>query len=348
MFNGISARGYRPHLPNFCNLGIMLRLLLLVNFLCIAAVVVKAEKLSDVSGLYLTASVVVQPVLMLSLLLLCGLRRWLRDLGHDYEILAFLAIETLIGALVFYVMRATLVDAQLPVWQYILLFVFVNIAVLFYFDMRSRALSPSFTESRLQALQARIRPHFLFNSMNAALSLIRSQPQRAERVLENMAELFRGLMNDNRQLVRLHDEVNLCLNYLEIEQIRLGERLVVNWKIEAMPANALVPPLMLQPLVENAVYHGIEPRSEPGEIGIEIIERGRELVITLTNPLPTAAKSSQSASHAHGNRVGNHMAIDNIKERLQLHFDAEASLKADTHNGIYRVVIVLPNLDREP
>ena len=344
MVNGASPRGYRPHLPNFCNLGIMLRLLLLVNFLCIAAVIVKAEKLSDVARLYLAVSVIVQPVLMLSLLLLCGLRRWLRDMGQNYQLLAFLALQTLVGAIVFVIMRATLVEAQIPVWQYIFLFALVNVTVLFYFDMRSRALSPSLTESRLQALQARIRPHFLFNSMNAALSLIRSEPRRAERMLENMAELFRGLMNDNRRLVRLHDEVNLCLSYLEIEQIRLGGRLVVNWKIETMPANALVPPLMLQPLVENAVYHGVEPCSEPGEVGIEIVERGRELVITLTNPLPSASESSKSAPHTQGNR----MAIGNIKERLQLHFDAEASLKTDTHNGVYRVVIVLPNLDREP
>jgi Predicted signal transduction protein with a C-terminal ATPase domain len=163
-------------------------------------------------------------------------------------------------------------------------------------------------------------------------------------VLENMAELFRGLMNENRQLVRLDEEVNLCLNYLEIEQIRLGERLKVTWKIEAMPANALVPPLMLQPLIENAVYHGVEPLGEPGEISVEIVERGRELVITLINPIPSGQEYSNSATHNQGNR----MAISNIRERLQLHFDAEARLKTDTENGLYRVTIVLPNLDREP
>ena len=349
--NGTPAPGYRARLPNFCNLGIMLRALILVNFLCIAAVIAKAEKLSDVTALYLVASVIVQPALILSLVTLCGLRRWLSSLGHQKELAVFLAIEGGIGLVSFNIARAALPDAQISAWQFAFLYAFVIVAVLFYFDMRSRALSPALTEARLSALQARIRPHFLYNSMNAALSLIRGEPQRAERVLENMAELFRGLMHENRNLVRLDEEVNLCLNYLEIEQIRLGDRLKVNWKIEAMPANSLVPPLILQPLVENAVYHGIEPLGEPGEIGIEIRERGRELIIILTNPVPAAPPFSDPAlagaaapPHAHGNR----MAIANITERLQLHYDAEAHLKTETGNGIYRVTIVLPNLDREP
>jgi two-component system, LytTR family, sensor histidine kinase AlgZ len=342
--NGTSAPGPQPRLPNFCNLGIMLRVLLLVNLLCFSALIAKADRIGDVGALYLTASVIVQPALILSLLLLCGLRRWLGALSYVQELLAFLALEAFTGVLAYYLMRAVLPDSRISVWQFVFLFAFVTGAVLFYFNMRSRALSPSLTEARLQALQARIRPHFLFNSMNAALSLIRTDPKRAESVLENMAELFRALMHEKRRLVRLDEEVNLCLNYLEIEQLRLGERLKVNWKIAAMPANALVPPLILQPLIENAVYHGIEPLEGSGEITVEIVERGRELVIALTNPAPAPPGMPNSAPHIHGNR----MAIANIKERLQLHFDAEASLKTDIADGLYCVTIVLPNLDREP
>ena len=343
--NGTPAPGYLPRLPNFCNLGVMLRLLVLVNLLCVASAIVKIQAPRDFVTHYLTLSVVVQPALILSLLILCGVRRWVGRLGYAQELAVFLGAETAIAVVSFLIMGSVLPDtSQLPLWQYVFLFAFVSATVLFYFDMRSRALSPALTEARLQALQSRIRPHFLFNSMNAALSLIRSEPKRAERVLENMAELFRGLMNENRNLVRLDEEVNLCLNYLEIEQIRLGERLKVSWKIEAMPANALVPPLILQPLIENAVYHGVEPLGEAGEISIEIAERGRELVITLINPIPSSQEYSTSATHNQGNR----MAISNIRERLQLHFDAEARLNTDTENGLYRVTIVLPNLDREP
>ena len=140
---------------------------------------------------------------------------------------------------------------------------------------RAARLSPAITEARLQALQARIRPHFLFNSINAVLSLVRSDPQRAEAALEDMADLFRVLMRDNRELTPLEDEVALCRQYLDLEKLRLGDRLIVDWNVKSMPADALVPPLVLQPLLENAVYHGIEPSSEPGTVSINLfLSRG--------------------------------------------------------------------------
>src|SRR6185503_20942227 len=146
-----------------------------------------------------------------------------------------------------------------------------------YFRLRARALSPAITEARLQALQARIRPHFLFNSITAVLSLMRSEPRRAEVALEDLADLFRVLMRDNRELAPLADEVELCRQYPELEQLRLGERLGVDWNVKSMPGDALVPPLLLQPLLENAVYHGIEPSSERGVVSINIFYRGGEV-----------------------------------------------------------------------
>ena len=341
---GSAATGPQPRLPNFCNLGVMLRLIVVVNLACAAAVLVKVQHLEEIPALFLAASVVVQPALILSLLLLCGMRRWLGSVSPREELALFAGTQMLIGGAGYYIMRGALPEsAQLAAWQYVFLDALASGVVVYYFDMRSRALSPSLTEARLQALQARIRPHFLFNSMNAALSLIRSEPKRAERVLENMAELFRGLMHDNRRLVRLDEEVALCLNYLEIEEIRLGDRLKATWKIAAMPANALVPPLLIQPLIENAVYHGIEPLDSAGELVIEIAERGKQLVIVLTNPLPGVTGPA-----AHSHVQSNRMAIANIRERLQLHFDAEASLVTRTENGQFCVTIVLPNLEREP
>jgi two-component system sensor histidine kinase AlgZ len=205
---------------------------------------------------------------------------------------------------------------------------------LVYFDLRARALAPAIADARIQALQARIRPHFLYNSINAVLSLMRSEPRRAERALEDMADLFRVLMSENRTLAPIAEEVELARQYLDIETLRLGERLRVSWRIDAMPADALVPPLMLQPLVENAVYHGIEPAPDGGEVTIDVRRDGRQLVMTLANPLP--AESRQS--------VGNRMAIANIRERLQLHFDAEASMKSEISDGTYRVTIRMPYL----
>src|SRR4029077_10701660 len=177
--------------------------------------------------------------------------------------------------------------------------------LLYYFQLRSKALSPAITEARLQALQARIRPHFLFNSMNAVLSLMRSEPRRAETALEDLADLFRVLMRDNRQLAPLSDEVELCRQYLDLEQLRLGDRLVIDWNVKSMPGDALVPPLVLQPLLENAVYHGIEPSSTPGTVSINLFLSRGEVHAILKNPY-----RAQGGNHHSGNK----MALANVRE----------------------------------
>ena len=319
-------------LPDFCNLGIMLRLLLIVNLLCFAAAVVRAET-RELWNQFLFISVVAQPAIIFSLLVLCALRKPFAKLRYWQAISSVLLLEGIIGALFWKWLEMIAPSAQpISLWQYGFFFAFATGFALLYFDLRSRALSPALTEARLQALQARIRPHFLFNTINAVLSLIRSEPKRAERMLEDMSELFRVLMADNRKLTPLADEIALCKRYLEIEEIRLGERLIVNWKTGEMPAHALVPPLILQPLVENAVYHGIEPRRVPGTLSIEIVPDGKRFSIRLTNPF-----------HAESTHVsGNRMAIANIKERLQLHFDAEAGLRAEVKGETYVVTITLP------
>jgi len=208
----------------------------------------------------------------------------------------------------------------------------IGAGLLAYFNLRARALSPAITEARLQALQARIRPHFLFNSLNAVLSLVRSDPRRAEHALENMADLFRALMGNASQLAPLEDEVALTRAYLELEQLRLGDRLQVAWHINKMPADALIPPLVIQPLVENAVYHGIEPLPEGGEISLNLYRSADNVHIVVRNPIGT------DASHHKGNRI----ALANIRERLLLHFDLDAQLKLEPMGAVYQVHIVIP------
>jgi two-component system sensor histidine kinase AlgZ len=208
-----------------------------------------------------------------------------------------------------------------------------------YFHLRARALSPAITEARLQALQARIRPHFLFNSITAVLSLMRSQPRRAEAALEDLADLFRVLMRDNRDLAPLADEVELCRQYLELEQLRLGDRLEIDWNVKSMPGDALVPPLVLQPLLENAVYHGIEPLTERGLLSINIFLSRGEVHAILRNPYVATGARHQ---------VGNNMALDNIRERLALHFDAEASLESKITRDSWEVHIRMPYRTQKP
>ncbi|MBT8448421.1 MAG: histidine kinase, partial [Gammaproteobacteria bacterium] len=139
---------------------------------------------------------------------------------------------------------------------------------LFYLQAQYRQQLMAETESRFQALQARIKPHFLFNSMNILTSLIQVAPEKAEKVVEDLSELFRASLSDHKKLVTLQDEVAICKSYLDIEQLRLGDRLKVDWQIQADLDACYIPPLTLQPLIENAVYHGIQPLVDGGTVTI--------------------------------------------------------------------------------
>ena len=329
----INQTGAAIRLPNFCNLGVMLRSLVIVNVLVAAAAVVRTPSFADFAFEFVMLAAFAEPVLLASLVVLCAARRWLHAIGY-VPALAVLAVFELAAAWFVTQALGDLMPERRAGSFFNVAFVtlFATACTLAYFDLRARALTPALAEARIQALQARIRPHFLYNSINAVLGLIRSEPRRAERALEDMADLFRVLMSDNRTLAPLGDEIELTRQYLAIESLRLGERLKIAWKLDRMPAEALVPPLILQPLVENAVYHGIEPSPSGGEIAIEVAREGSEVAVTLTNPFPGEGR------HAAGNK----MAVANIRERLQLHFDAEASMKADVRDGVYTTVIRLP------
>jgi two-component system sensor histidine kinase AlgZ len=337
--SSINQTGAGIRLPNFCNLGVMLRVLVIANLFVLAAAALRAREIRDLAGHFLGAAAFAEPVLIVSLMILCLARRVLHSLRYTVAIALLVCFELLIawGWVDFF---SRLVPDQAPAsLAHVSLFViFVTGVTLVYFDLRARALSPAIAEARIQALQARIRPHFLFNSINAVLSLIRTEPRRAERALEDLADLFRVLMADNRSLAPLSKEVEIARQYLAIEQLRLGERLRVAWHTESMPGDALVPALLLQPLVENAVYHGIEPLEAGGEMTIDLRVVAGQLVLTLTNPF--RAEGSQ--------RAGNRMATANIRERLALHYDAEASMRVRISGGLYEVVIRLPLMAGSP
>ena len=331
----INQSGTAIRLPSFCNLGVMLRTLLVVNLVLAAAALVRASSLDSFWGELLTFAAFGEPMLFVSLVVLCAARRWLASIGYVGAYAAILAFELALAGVVHqFAARAM---AGMPLISFpqfgAMTALFTGVA-LAYLDVRARALAPALAEARIQALQARIRPHFLYNSINAVLSLMRSDPKRAERALEDLADLFRVLMADNRTLAPIGNEIELARQYLALEELRLGDRLRVRWKTDGLPSDALVPPLVLQPLVENAVYHGIEPSDTGGEIQIDVLLSGKEIVMELRNPFPGGGK------HASGNR----MAIVNIRERLQLHFDAEASMRSEVKDGSYRVVIRMPYL----
>jgi len=326
-------------LPDFRNFGVMLRILLGVNLLAFCAALMQSAGVSDWLQHYVDMAAWVQPLLIfnLSLLALCGdlLRRLAPWVG---QALVLVAAAASAAELVDFWRFMGFDDGG---WQRLsraaLLSGMAAAVMLFYFALRARAFSPALAEARLQALTARIRPHFLFNSLNAVLSLIRAEPRRAETALEELAELFRALMRDHRDLLPLADEIALCRQYLNLEKLRLGDRLNVEWGVVDIPDDLKVPPLLLQPLLENAVYYGIEPSNEPGTVRIRFARKGNELHIGLANPCPAGG----------GAAGGNHMAIANIRERLALYYDLEARLETkevELKDGRreYRVRIVLP------
>lgn len=320
-------------LPDFRNLGVTLRILLLGNLGGFAAALIQSRDSAQFLQQVADLGAVLEPVLLLSLVSLYVLSKWLARLHYAWGMAIVMLLEMVWTALV---LNAIAVPGDVPTRYSIvracLLAVLLAACIIAYFSMRMRAYSPALADARLQALQARIRPHFLFNSINAVLSLIRSEPKRAEAALEDLAELFRALMQDNRRLSTLADELALCRQYLSLEQLRLGERLHVDWDIAAMPGDALVPQLLLQPLVENAIYHGIEPGMEAGTVRIRIARDKNQVRLLLANPY--------YPDYQH--RAGNRMALANIRERLALHFDVEASLEAQVVGDKFEISIVLP------
>jgi len=210
-------------------------------------------------------------------------------------------------------------------------------ALLRYLFIRAqwRAQVLTHSEARVQALQARIRPHFLFNSLNTIASLIPEEPLNAERAIEDLADLFRGSMRRADSLISLSEELDLARRYLQMEQRRLGDRLRIDWRVSELPEGALILPLTLQPLLENAVGHGIQPRSDGGELRVYGRAEKDNIVITITNPLG----SSESDSSGHG------MALLNIRERMELAFGPSASLITHQNEDQFFAVLSLPYVE---
>ena len=190
--------------------------------------------------------------------------------------------------------------------------------------------------SRINALQARIRPHFLFNSMNTIASLTRSDPRLAEQAVEDLADLFRSSLADASVKIRLKEELEMTRMYQRIEALRLGDRLRVDWDIDDLPMRALVPGLCIQPLLENAIYHGIENLPEGGTITITGRDYGKGFDIDIRNPLPPPSRTKHS---------GNQIALKNIRQRLELAYDRPAKVNAGPENGKYRVTLWIPKVE---
>jgi two-component system sensor histidine kinase AlgZ len=328
----IGQSAYPDLLPDFRNLGVMARVLVAVNGLAVAAVLFATPTLESALQQFVRTAAYLEPLLLLELVALAALSPLLGRLAYWRGCAATVGIVLALVAAYHALVVRLPAEAPPALAPALLLAALVAAALLGYLRLLAKAYSPALAEARLQALQARIRPHFLFNSLNAVLSLIRRDPRRAERALEDLADLFRTLMSEPRQFVRLADEIALLERYAGLEQLRLGERLRITWELDTAPSDALLPPLVLQPLLENAVFHGVEPGTAAGEVRVRIERRGNRVLACIENPYVADQQR----------RAGNRMALDNIRERLALFFDAEARIRTSADGQRYRVELEMP------
>ncbi len=197
--------------------------------------------------------------------------------------------------------------------------------------MRSKGRMPADTSARLAELQSRIRPHFLFNTLNSAIALVRAEPAKAEALLEDLSDLFREALKDSGEPVPLVHEIELAKRYLAIEQVRFGDRLRVQWALDPEADDALLPPLLLQPLVENAVRHGVEPSAQGADVRISTQRRGTMVVIKVTNTVPNG-----QGENGHG------LALRNVRERLALLHDVQGQFRSALNDGVFQVRMEVP------
>jgi len=346
---GDSASQTSFFLPDFCAPRMVLGVVLLAQLLAILFTLARPAIYGDWLGELARISLFTQWLALTSAGLLCYLRPSLARFGVPRAsalVVLLLSVNTaVISELAYWLgqnLTARGLDADLfPThhWPFLLrnlgISIIVTAMLLRYFFVTNewRRNVQAEARSRIHALQARIRPHFLFNSMNTIASLTRSDPARAEEAVEDLADLFRVTLRDSEAPLRLKQEFELTRIYQRIEQLRLGDRLQVRWRVEEMPLRALIPGLTLQPLVENAIYHGIESLPEGGVVDIHGERSGDDLIIRVSNPVPPGTVAG---------RRGNQVAVQNIRDRLELAFGGRAELQISQVDEQYQVTLRFP------
>jgi two-component system sensor histidine kinase AlgZ len=342
------------YLPDFCASRAALAVVLIVEITAFVLVLANTSAVGfwlDLARL----SLFLIWIALVGAALLCWGSRWLKRLSAAHVSIAVLAIIgaliALVSSLAWFIGRSRYAEASgiellfpAELWEFTLRNVTMGLVItglaLRYFyvahewqrnvEMQARA--------RVHALQARIRPHFLFNSMNTIASLTRSDPALAEQAVQDLADLFRANLSEKRNTITLEQELEVARIYQRIEELRLGERLRVVWNINELPMLALVPGLLLQPLLENAIYHGVEPQPLGGVVTINGELTGGLVTIVVRNAVPKRQSD----------REGHQLALSNIRERLALLYGDRALVKAGKFDEEYIVTLRFPHVeDRE-
>ena len=333
-------------LPDFCERWNLLLVILIAEILAILLAAAQPGSFDDRLGYLAMDSLFIQWVALTDVALLCNSKRlWLKLSTPVAAALIFIllqAVTLVFTMLAFALSELTALSLTLPdSWLLntlatnMLISVCVTAVVLryFYVSHQWKLNVQAEARSRIAELQARIRPHFLFNSMNTIASLTRADPRKAEQAVEDLAEVFRASLA-NREQLTLAEELELARSYLRIEELRLGDRLKLEWDIQVDPHAVIMPALTLQPLLENAVYHGIEGLPGGGCIQVSALEHSKGVEINIANPLVNESFKRQ--------KQGNHMALENIRQRLRLMFGHEDVLQVSHNHGQFLVKLVLP------
>lgn len=339
--SGQTPAGVYP--PSFCTWRHLLAVVLITE-LSVLLIGIGRERLLD-WGWLLTTTIYAQWLALFCASGVCFLSNWTHRLGPNGAWIGNAIVVVMLAAIFSRAAWHLSYEFGLPgsgsagtfVFSTLLAVGLVTVVFFRYLLIRTRWKSQLIAESeaRVQALQARIRPHFLFNSLNTIASLIHDDPDNAEAATEDLADIFRGSMRRADKLISLEEELQLARQYLDMEKRRIGDRLKIVWRAEELPSRAAVMPLMLQPLLENAVGHGVQPRPSGGEIAVYGRAEGDNIVITIGNPMAPAG----------ADKPGHGMALENIRERLSLAFGGRASLVTSQDSERFYAVLSFPYVE---
>lgn len=327
-------------IPDLCGPRPVFVMVLLAELIVLAYVLMISDLPGFDSETFSLGSLFVQWVVLLSAALLCGIRRYISSLSMPLAsvcCLAVVLVVTCASSVAAWHLLPFFIGDSLQLWwlvQNVLVATLLTGIVLRYFYLQQQLLAQKQLElqSRLDSLRSKIRPHFLFNTLNSIASLIASRPEAAESAVEDLAELLRVSLQEQQRATSVADELRLCELYLAIEQLRLGGRLQVEWEIDPAIRNCPMPSLILQPLVENAVYHGIAQLPEGGVIRTRVTQQAGVIHVLVENPVPAISI-----------RTGGHqMAVENIRLRLSALYGTEGKLQMHQDNGLFRVELHYP------
>ena len=327
-----SIAGRRRELPfDSCRAGVVLRSVLFVEVVVAVGATYGAADFRQWAGLLALLTGAALPATLIWLVLTCLLKNLLGRLSSLLQHGLAVILGAVCGGAGCAILVAAGFLAQPPWWASAFSGGLLAAILTASFTLRARSVTPASTTARLAELQARIRPHFLFNTLNSAIALVHREPARAEALLEDLSDLFRHALSEPGAVVTLAQEIELAQRYLAIEQIRFGDRLQVEWELDEKAGGARMPPLMLQPLLENAVKHGVEPSAAGAQIKLSTQRRGSTVVVKVTNTVPAG-----QGKRGHG------VAQDNVRDRLRLLHDVQGQFQTALVDGVYQVRIEVP------